>query len=185
MIETDAAKIWQLIVKSEQLDDGTWRAFVPERPWSVVGDTEEEARNRAVEHAVDVGEDADAVVRETPRRTIELEPDDPRVGWLWRFKPQTEQFSDGSWRAWYPSGGWTVTGSSEEDAAEKANMEWFRRREDPDEIARRIELMRRHLVSPVPGVQNTPSAVLKPAWEAPNPAEVVGSIIEQLDGPLT
>lgn len=183
MSDSDVAQLWRLIVATEQLDDGTWRAFVPGRPWSIVGDSEHQARNRAVEHAISVGEDADEAVRDAARGIIELEPDDPRVGWIWRFTPQTEQFNDGAWRAWFPSGGWTVTGSSESDAVATANMEWFRRREDPDETARRIALMRRHLVDPVPGVQNTPSSALRPAWNDQNPARAVGRIIEELDWP--
>jgi hypothetical protein len=181
MSESDAQQIWRLIVESTQLDDGTWQAGLPGRNWSVAGDSEQDARDRAVAHAIEVGEDADEVVRNTPRRVIELEDDDPRIGWLWRFTPQTEQFSDGSWRAWFASGGWTVTGATEQDAREKANAEWFRRREDPDEVARRLAMMRRHLVDPVPGVQNTPSTVLQSAWDDPNPVQAVGSIIESFD----
>jgi hypothetical protein len=174
-------QVWRLIVETTQLDDGGWRATIPGRSWSVNADSEEEARERAVEHAIEIGEDADEVVRATPRRVIELEEDDPRIGWLWRFTPQTEQFSDGSWRAWFASGGWSVTGSTEEDARGKADAEWFRRREDPDEVARRLAMMRRHLVDPVPGVQNTPSTVLRSAWEDPNPVRAVGAIIEGLN----
>lgn len=66
------------------------------------------------------------------------------------------------------------------DAREKANAEWFRRREDADEIARRIAMMRRHLVEPVPGVQNTPSSVLESAWDDPNPTRAVAAIVEEL-----
>src|SRR5690349_13248744 len=135
MSESDAEQTWRLIVETAQSDDGTWRAGVPGRSWSMVGASEQEARDRAVEHAVAIGEDADEAVRSAPRRVIELEEDDPRVGWLWRFTPQTEQFSDGSWRAWFASGGWTVMGSTEEDARDKANAEWFRRRDEPDEVA--------------------------------------------------
>jgi hypothetical protein len=181
MSEPDARQIWSLIVETTQLDDGRWRAGLPGRSWSVAGDSEQEARDRAVEHAIEVGEDADEVVRSAPRRVIELEDDDPRIGWLWRFTPQTEKFSDGSWRAWFASGGWTVTGSTEEEARQMANAEWFRRREDPDEIARRLAMMRRHLVDPLPGVHNTPSSVLESAWNDPNPVQAVGSIIEGLD----
>jgi hypothetical protein len=181
--ESDERPIWRLIVETTQSADGSWRAGVPGRSWSVNGDSEHEARDRAVAHAIEIGEDADEVVRSTPRRVIELEDDDPRVGWLWRFTPQTEQFSDGSWRAWFASGGWTVTGSSEQDARDKANAEWFRRREDPDEIDRRLATMRRHLVHPVPGVQNTPSTVLQSAFDDPNPVQAVGSIIEGLNDP--
>lgn len=177
----EAEQLWLMLVKTERHDDGTWRAWVPTRDWSIVGATEQEARDRAAQHAIEIGEDADEVVRSTPRHPIELEEDDPRVGWVWRFAPQTEQFSDGTWRAWFASGGWTVTGSTEQDAIEKANAEWFRRREDPDEIARRIATMRRHLVEPVPGFQNTPSSVLAPAWDDPNPRAAVRAIIEGLD----
>jgi hypothetical protein len=153
---------------------------LPGGDWTVTGSTELQARDRAVERAIELGEDPDGVVRGAPRGVIELEDDDPRVGWVWRFIPQTEQFSDGSWRAWFASGGWIVVGSSEDDAKEKANAEWFRRRDDPDERTRRIATMRRHLVEPVAGVQNTPSSVLASAFDDPNPARAVGSIIEEL-----
>lgn len=181
MSESDAQQVWRLIVEATQLVDGTWQAGLPGRSWSVTGDSEQDARERAVAHAIEIGEDADEVVRNAPRRVIELEEDDPRVGWVWRFRPQTEQFSDGTWRAWFVSGGWVVTGSTEQDAIEKANTEWFRRRDDPDEVGRRLAMMRRHLVVPVPGVQNTPSSVLESAWDDPNPARAVGQIIEGLD----
>lgn len=181
MSNSDAAQVWRLIVETAQAADGSWQATLPGVNWSVVGTTEQEARDRAVERAIESGEDPDDVVRNAPRRVIELEDDDPRIGWVWRFIPQTEQFSDGSWRAWFASGGWVVTGSSEDDAREKANAEWFRRRDDPDERARRIATMRHHLVEPIAGVQNTPSSVLKSAFDDPNPARAVGSIIEGLD----
>jgi hypothetical protein len=181
MSDDGPADMWQFLIESEQVDDGTWRAAIPWRDWSVVGATEQEARDRAAEYAVEIGEDADEVVRAMPRPAIEFEDDDPRPGWVWRFSPQTEQFADGSWRAWFASGGWTVTGATEQDAIDKANTEWFRRRDDPDEIARRIAAMRRHLVEPVPGFRNTPSSVLAPAWDDANPAAAVRAIIEGLD----
>jgi hypothetical protein len=81
-----------------KLADGSWRAKLPGGAWSVAGDTEQEARDRAVEHAIESGEDADEVARSGPRPVIELEDDDPRIGWVWRFTPQTEQFGDGTWR---------------------------------------------------------------------------------------
>jgi hypothetical protein len=183
MSNNEPAHMWQFIIRSEQLDDGSWRAWLPTRDWSTFGATEQEARDRGVNRAIELGEDADEVVRNMPRSVIEFEEDDPRIGWVWRFAPQTEQFSDGTWRAWFASGGWTVTGSTEQDAIDKADVEWFRRREDPDEIARRIATMRRHLVEPVPGFQNTPSSVLAPAWDDPNPAQAVRAIIEGLDKP--
>lgn len=99
---------------------------------------------------------------------------------MWRFFPQTEQLSDDTWRAWFASGGWSVTGFTKDDAEEKANLEWFRRREDPTEVARRIAAMRRHLVEPVPGVENVDSSVLQSAWKSDNPGQAVRSIIEQL-----
>lgn len=181
MSNSEAAHVWRLIVETEQATSGSWRAMLPRGNWSVTGSTEQEARDRAVERAIESGEDPDEVVRRAPRHAIELEDDDPRVGWVWRFIPQSEEFSDGSWRAWFASGGWVVTGTSEDDAKEKANAEWFRRRDDPDESARRISTMRRHLVEPIAGVQNTPSSVLASAWEDPNPARAVGAIIEGLD----
>lgn len=182
MSDSEAARVWPLIVETEQAADGSWRATLPGGDWSVEASSEQEARDLAVERAIELGEDPDEVVRRAPRRLIELEDDDPRIGWVWRFHPQTEQFSDGSWRAWFASGGWVVTGPSEDAAKEKANAEWFRRREDPDEVARRIAIMRRHLVEPVAGVQNTPSSVLASAWDDANPARAVGAIVEGLPG---
>jgi hypothetical protein len=173
-------QIWRFLIETERLSDGTWRAWSPTRAWSTAGATELEAQDKAIDQAIDRGEDPDQLVHSAPRRPIEFEPDDPRMGWVWRFHPQTEQFSDCTWRAWFASGGWTVAGSTEEDAIEKANLEWFRRREDPDEIARRIALMRRHLIEPVPGVENYDSSVLKSAWKSDNPGQAVRSIIEQL-----
>ena len=73
-----------------------------------------------------------------------------------------------------------MTGSTEADAIEKANLEWFRRRENPDEVARRIAMMRRHLVEPLPGAENFDSSVLQSAWQSDNPGQAVRSIIEQL-----
>ncbi|OBK73525.1 hypothetical protein [Mycobacterium sp. 1274761.0] len=183
MNESEAQQIRQLLVLATLLPDGTWQAGLPGRSWSMTGASEQKVRDRAVAHAIEIGEDADEVVRDAPRRVIELEEDDPRVGWVWRFAPQTEQFGDGTWRAWFASGGWTVSGSTEQDAIEKANAEWFRRRDDPDEQARRLALMRRHLVEPQPGVQNTPSSVLESAWSDPNPMRAVGDIIEGLGAP--
>lgn len=181
MSDDDVTRVWQLVIETEQLDDGSWRAGLPGRSWSMTGDTEQEARDRATAHAVEIGEDADDVARNSPRRVIELEDDDPRIGWVWRFTPQTEQFGDGSWRAWFASGGWTVSGATEAEVVERAQAEWFRRREDPDEVARRIATMRRHLVEPVPGFQNTPNSVLDKAWDHPNPRDAVRSIIDGLD----
>jgi hypothetical protein len=180
MSDPQMRHIWRFLIETEQLSDGTWRAWSPTGVWSTTGLTEREAQDKAIDQAIDRGEDPDEVVRSAPRKPIEFEPDDPRVGWVWRFYPQTEQFSDGTWRAWFASGGWTVSGSTEEDAIEKANLEWFRRREEPDEVARRIALMRRHLIEPVRGVENFDDSVLASAWKSDNPAEAVRSIIEQL-----
>lgn len=183
MTESDARQTWLVLVETTRIADGRWKAGLPGRSWSVIADNEQEARDEAVDHAIEIGEDAGEVVRDAPRRMIELEEDDPRIGWLWRFAPQTEQFGDGTWRAWFASGGWTVSGSTEEEARQNAHAEWFRRRDDPDEVARRIAMMRRHLVEPVPGVQNTPSSVLDSAWQDPNPVRAVGAIVEGLAEP--
>ena len=183
MTDPQARQIWRFLIETEQLSDGTWRAWFPIRAWSTTGVSEQEAQDNAVDEAIERGEDPDELVRSgagAPRSRIELEPDDPRVGRVWRFHPQTEQFTDGTWRAWFPSAGWTVTGTTEKDATEKANLEWFRRREDPDEVARRIALMRSHLVEPVPGVESFDSSVLQSAWTRDNPGQAVRSIIEQL-----
>lgn len=104
---------------------------------------------------------------------MELEPDDPRMQWVWKFTIQTEQLADGTWRAWYPSGGWSVTAASEGEAREKANQEGIRLREDPEEIARRVAVMRRHLVEPVAGVANYDKSVLASAWGSDDPGAAV------------
>lgn len=181
MSDTHSREIWRLLIKTDQLGDGTWRSWSPTGT-SATGATEQEARENAIDEAIKRGEDPDELVRSgaADRKPIELEPDDPRLGWVWRFHPQTEQFSDGTWRAWYASGGWTVTGSTKQDAEEKADLEWFRRREDPDEISRRLAMMRRHLIEPVRGVENFDSSALQPAWASENPGQGVRSIIEQL-----
>lgn len=183
MSDPDVRQIWRLLIKTERLSDGTWRAWSPGGTWSTTGATEQKAEDGAIDQAIERGEDPDELVRSgagAPRNRIELEGDDPRKGWVWRFYPQTEQFSDGTWRAWFASGGWTVTGTSEEEAKEKANLEWFRRREDPEEIARRIAMMRRHLKEPVPGVENFENSMLQAAWKSDNPGQAVRSIIERL-----
>jgi hypothetical protein len=111
---------------------------------------------------------------------MNLEPDDPRMKWVWRFTIQTEEVDDGTWRAWYPSGGWSVTAPSEKEAKEKANQEGIRLREDPDEIARRVATMRRHLVEPVPGVSKFDKSVLESAWDSDDPAKAVRAVLGNL-----
>ncbi|MGB7146153.1 hypothetical protein [Mycobacterium sp.] len=180
MSDSDMRHIWRFLIETEQLGDGSWRAWSPTGAWSAIGATEQEAQDSAIDQAIERGENPDELARNAPRGLITFEADDPRVGWVWRFHPQTEQFSDGSWRAWFASGGWTVTGSTEKDAVDKANLEWFRRREHPDEVARRIAMMRRHLSAPVPGVENFDSSVLDSAWTSDNPGQAVRSIIAGL-----
>lgn len=101
--------------------------------------------------------------------------------WVWRFTIQTEQLTDGSWRAWYPSGGWSVTADTENQAKERANEEGVRRREDPDEVARRVSTMRRHLIDPVAGVSNFDKSVLSAAWQREDPATAVRELLGDLD----
>lgn len=111
---------------------------------------------------------------------MELEPDDPRIGRVWKFTIQTEELDDGTWRAWYPSGGWTVTAPTEEDAKRKANEEGLRLREDPDEMARKVAVMRQHIVEPVEGVSMFNKSVLESAWQSDNPAQAVRQLIGDL-----
>jgi hypothetical protein len=111
---------------------------------------------------------------------MELEADDPRQGRVWKFDIFTEQLDDGTWRAWYPSAGWVVTAASEDEARRSANEEGMRRRQDPDEVERKIALMRRHLVEPVQGVSIYDHSVLDSAWGSDNPAQAVRDIIAGL-----
>jgi hypothetical protein len=111
---------------------------------------------------------------------MEIEPDDPRRGRVWKFEIFTEQLGDGTWRAAYPSGGWSVTGATEDEARRKANEEGMRRREDPDEIERKLALMRRHLAEPVAGVSMYDRSVLDSAWDSDDPATAVRDIIASL-----
>jgi hypothetical protein len=150
----DVTRVWRALVQTEQLSDGAWRAWYPGAGWSVTAPTEDGAEQKVIEEAIRRGEDPDTIARHAAaarRGPIQLEPDDPRRKGVWRFTPQTKQFSDGTWRAWYPSGGWSVIGGTEDEAKDKAFAESIRRPEDPDEIARKVATMRRHLVEPVPG----------------------------------
>jgi hypothetical protein len=176
-------KVWRLMVHTEKLRDGNWRAWYPGLAWSVTAAAEDDAEAKAVQEAIGRCENPDKVARKvaaTDRRPIELEPDDPRTKGLWRFIPQTEQRSDGTWRAWYASGGWSVTGATEAEAKDKALRESARRRSDPDEIARRVAIMRRHLIEPVPGVSMFDKSVLQSVWQSHNPTQEVGRILDQL-----
>src|SRR5689334_22761439 len=111
---------------------------------------------------------------------MELDADDPRRGRVWRFDIFTEELDDGTWRAWYPSGGWSVTAASEDEARRLANQEGVRRRQDPDEVERKLALMRRHLVEQVPGVSMYDRSVLESAWSSDDPATAVRDIIAGL-----
>lgn len=175
--------VWRFMVQTEELSDSSWRAWYPGGEWSVTATTEHEAEEKAIEEAIRRREDPDEAARKaaaTHHGPVESENDDPRRKGVWRFTPQTEELSDGTWRAWFPSGGWSVTGATEDDARDKAGREWFRRREDPNEVARRLAMMRRHLVEPVPGVEMFDRSVLNPAWESDNPAQTVRRILDQL-----
>src|SRR5574340_197927 len=147
-------RVWRWRVQTDDLSDGTWRAWYPGLEWSVAAPSEEEAKEKAVEEAIRRREDADAIARNAAKMSPPLnrEFDDPRRGRAWQFTPQAEELSDGTWRAWYPSGGWSVTAPTEQEAKDKALRESVRRRDDSDEIARKVAIMRRHLVEPVPGV---------------------------------
>lgn len=179
----DVTRIWRALVRTEKLPDGSWRAWYSGLPWSVSGQTEHDAEEQAVDEACRRGEDPDAVVRAAGRPAPgPPEPDDPRTRWVWRFDPQAEQLADGTWHAWYPSGGWSVTGATEGEAKDKALRESVRRRQDPDEVARKVATMRRHLLKPVPGVSNFDKSVLESAWRSDNPGEEVRRILDSLEG---
>jgi hypothetical protein len=111
---------------------------------------------------------------------MELEADDPRRGRVWKFDIVTELLDDGTWRAAYPSGGWSVTAATEDEARRKANEEGIRRRQDADEVERKLALMRRHLLKPVEGVSMYDNSVLESAWSSDDPATAVREIIAAL-----
>ena len=69
---------------------------------------------------------------------------------------QTERFANGTWRAWFPSGGWVMKATTEKEAKFAAATEWYRRLRLPDEVARRYATMGRHLKDPAPGVEFFP-----------------------------
>ncbi|HUO40741.1 MAG TPA: hypothetical protein VMU34_24135 [Mycobacterium sp.] len=176
----ELTQVWRALVQVEELPEGSWRAWYAGCDWSVTGPAQDDAVDQAVGEAIRRGEDPDAVVRAAQRAPVQPEPDDPRLAWVWRFMPQAEQVGDGTWRAWYPSGGWLVTGASEDEAKDKAFRESIRCRDDPDEVARKVAIMRRHLVQPVPGVSNFDKSVLESAWQSDNPAEAVRQILDSL-----
>ncbi|MCW2649866.1 MAG: hypothetical protein JWR32_842 [Mycobacterium sp.] len=72
-----------------------------------------------------------------------------------------------------------MIGGTEDEAKDKAFAESIRR-EDPDEIARKVATTRRHLIEPVQGVEMFDKSVLEPAWESDNPAQEVRRILDNL-----
>jgi hypothetical protein len=176
-------RVWRLMVETEQLGDGMWRARYPDLEWSVTAATEAVAEEKAVVEAIRRREDPDEVARKVAtarRHPVEMEPDDPRSKWVWRFTPQTEELPNGTWRAWFPSGGWSVTAPTENEAKDRAGQEWFRRGQDPEEVARRVAIMRQHLVEPVSGVENFDNSVLASAWQSDDPGKAVRKLLDQL-----
>jgi hypothetical protein len=68
-------------------------------------------------------------------------------------RPQVEQLSDGSWRAYYPASDWSITAASREAAIAKLQAEDQRRaKEQPSYTIERYKALRRHLTEPIPGV---------------------------------
>jgi hypothetical protein len=177
----DLTRIWQLLIRAEQQPDGSWRAAYPGAQWYVTGETEEEAEANAVDEAFRRGEDANQVARTvaTTRHYVEVDGDDPRLGRVWRWQPLTEPLADGTWRAWFASGGWSVTAPQKKEAEDKATKEWARRGQDPE---RRVATMRRHVTEPVPGVSMWDKSVLDSAWQSDNPAQAVSRILDKLSG---
>ena len=157
MTDSDAVELWRLIVTTEQLDNGTWRASIPARDWSQVGDSEQEARDRVVTHAirsVKMLTRLYATLRDAPsswRGTI--------PGWAGCGASRRRRNSQRWQLAGMVSQRWMDrNGSDEQDAIDSAKTEWFHRREDPDEIARRIALMRRISSSLYPVCRTRPAA---------------------------
>jgi len=149
---------WRRIGQSQQLEDGTWRAFFPCAAWgSVTAATKEEAEEKAVRKALDEGDDPEWVMQrivESFNAFADYSPDDLPKG-TWLFRLQSERFADGTWRAWFPSGGWLVRATTEKEAKFAAAT------------------MRRHLEDPVSGLE------LFPYEELP---ESVRQHIEQHEG---
>jgi hypothetical protein len=160
---------WRRIGQSQQLEDGTWRAFFPCAFWgSVTAATKEEAEEKAVRKALDEGDDPEWVMQrivESFSAFADYSPDDLPKG-TWIFRLQSERFADGTWRAWFPSGGWPMRATTEKEAKFAAATEWYRRLGLPDEVARRHATMRRHLEDPVLGVEFFPYEEL-PEWLRP------------------
>jgi hypothetical protein len=167
---------WRRIGQLQQLEDGTWRALFPCAVWgSVTAATKEEAEEKAVRKALDEGDDPEWVMQrivESFNAFADYSPDDLPKG-TWVFRLQIERFADGTWRAWFPSGGWLMRATTEKEAKFAAATEWYRRLRLPDEVARRHATMRRHLEDPVPGVEFFPYEELP---------ESVRQLIEQHEG---
>lgn len=73
-----------------------------------------------------------------------------------------------------------MIGAAEAEAKDNALRESAHRRSDPDEIARRVAIMRRHLIEPVPGVSFFDKSVLQSVWQSDNPTQEVGRILDPL-----
>jgi hypothetical protein len=149
---------WRRIGQVRQLNDGSWRAGFPCSLWWVNAPTKEEAEEKAVQRALDEGDDPEWVMQrivESFNAFVDYSPDDLPKG-TWVFRLQTERFANGTWRAWFPSGGWVTRAATEKEAKFAAATEWYRRVRLPDEVARRHATMRRHLEDPVSGVEFFP-----------------------------
>lgn len=71
-----------------------------------------------------------------------------------RIRPLTTQQDDGQWRAQYPGLNWYVTADTEQAAAAKLGEEALRRVDAGEDNAQPPhDLLTRHLVEPIPGVQ--------------------------------
>jgi hypothetical protein len=88
---------------------------------------------------------------ESSNAFADYSPDDLPKG-TWVFRLQIERFADGTWRAWFPSGGWLMRATTEKEAKFAAATEWYQRLRLPDEVARRHATMRRHLEDPRKGL---------------------------------
>lgn len=68
-------------------------------------------------------------------------------------RPQVEQQSDQSWKAWYPKSDWHVTADTEEGATQKLRDE-FERRVNAGELDTQAEesLLQQHPTNPIPGL---------------------------------
>lgn len=75
------------------------------------------------------------------------------------FRPCITEQPGGSWNAFYPGAGWSVSGRDADEARSRLRAEEFTRMRDPNHADWKVEAVRRHLTEgPIEGVYELDNA---------------------------